>query len=664
MKKIIHTSIIAVLFTAGGANHCNAREDPVSETLKTPYEYLPLGAVKPAGWIRRQLVRDFEQGFLGCLDRLTDHAASDLFGKGKLKGYRVNAQGEKEFIPQEWWPAETEAVWMDGLVRMAFLTGHEPAIRKARAWVDHLLENQEEDGYIGIYQKETRFNHEVDNGELWTQSRALRVLLAFYEFTGEARALEAAKRAMALTMRHYGPDRGSYFGIDKPRGATGHGLMIVDVLEWLYRLTGERRYVDFAEFLYRDFSENFSFDRHGDARLPHLLDRERGLVGHTPHVAEHMRVPLLLHAVTGTDIYRQAYENGFAKTAEYTVPSGALHSGEDENLHNLPPEPHMPYEYCGVTELVNSLQSRIEKTGDVRHADQLESLVMNAGQGARFADGTAITYFSRDNRREATSEGCGGRLKFSPTHEDVAVCCTPNAAKLLPYYVNRMWMRADDGEVPTLVALCYGPSVLETELGGTNVRIEQRTAYPFDTTLEFVVTPERPVRAALRLRVPVWAGEVTLEADGAEFAAGDGLRTVTKTWQPGDTVRVNFEAPVRTVKAINGEIALQRGPLLYALPIKEERQALKAYPVEGFADWTLTPAADADGWDWRLGADEREPESGFKPVRTGDADAPHPWDQSPVALEGPLVAPDGTRTKVRLLPMGCAPLRRVTFPVQ
>lgn len=39
----------------------------------------PLGAIRPLGWMRAQLRRDLQQGYAGCLDRLTPRAATDLF---------------------------------------------------------------------------------------------------------------------------------------------------------------------------------------------------------------------------------------------------------------------------------------------------------------------------------------------------------------------------------------------------------------------------------------------------------------------------------------------------------------------------------------------------------------------------------------------------------
>ncbi len=46
------------------------------------------------------------------------------------------------------------------------------------------------------------------------------------------------------------------------------------------------------------------------------------------------------------------------------------------------------------------------------------------------------------------------RYKYSPVHQDAAVCCVPNAGRITPYYVTSMWMKHEEGSVATLL----GPS--------------------------------------------------------------------------------------------------------------------------------------------------------------------------------------------------------------
>jgi len=61
----------------------------------------------------------------------------------------------------------------------------------------------------------------------------------------------------------------------------------------------------------------------------------------------------------------------------------------------------------------------------------------------------------------------------------VAVCCVPNAGRITPYYVQNMWMKDDQG----IIAALLGPSEVETEVRGKQVRIEEQTAYPYDNTI-------------------------------------------------------------------------------------------------------------------------------------------------------------------------------------
>ncbi len=495
-------------------------------------------------------------------------------GRGRSPESEVMKMEALEHIPKSWWPGETIPVWLDGYLQAAFLTGHPLAIAKMHAFMQHLLDYQEENGYIGIYLPETRYKHTTENAELWSQSRIFRVMLAYYEFTGDQRVLAAVRKAVDLTMDHYGPER-SYFSVDNALGGVSHGLMFIDILRWLYRLTDDDRYITFGEFLYQDYT-NFDVNRLNDARLDYLLDPGREIVGHTPHIAEHLRVPAWLFHATGAQKYHLAYETGYAKLEQYMVPSGAVHSGHREDVEGTPPTPEMGYEYCGITELFDTQRFLMEKTGNTRYADMGEKLVLNAGQGARLSNGKGVTYFSRDNRLKATSEGSGGRFKYSPTHEDIAVCCNPNASKLMPYYVGGMWMKKKYNDNEALVSIFYGPASLKTELNGTSVKIKQETDFPFSDTIHFRVEPKKTTNFEIWLRIPDWCKELKIQIDDAEISEKDGFRIIRKRWRHGDTFSISFVTGIQTIKAVNGEIAFRRGPLFYALPLPYEKKAIKS----------------------------------------------------------------------------------------
>ena len=150
------------------------------------FKYLPLGEVKPDGWILEQLNRDLEEGFAGQLDQLTTHASTDLFKD------RIETSTEH----MQWWDSETRGNWLIGYTLMAYLAGNETHKQRVDCLLSDLKATQDEDGYIGIYTPNSRYKHAPgENGELWGQSRALLTMLSYYELTGDESYLEAVERA-------------------------------------------------------------------------------------------------------------------------------------------------------------------------------------------------------------------------------------------------------------------------------------------------------------------------------------------------------------------------------------------------------------------------------------------------------------------------------------
>ncbi|MCC5950018.1 MAG: glycoside hydrolase family 127 protein [Nitriliruptoraceae bacterium] len=642
----------------------------VDDQADPALEALPWGAIRPRGWLLAQLRRDLTQGFAARLDELTDHAANDLFR------HRVGTSPDQ----LGWWDAETRGHWLLGLVQMSALADDEAARGKAEQLTRDLLATQDDDGYLGIYTPGSRYAHPPgENGELWAQSRALLVLLTHHELTGDPQVLAAVRAAVEVTLARYGRDLGAAFAVtgeehDGDLVGLFHGLMFTDVLEWLAELTGAQGYLDAAVGLYDAFCSLPGHLPNDDMRLDRILAPEVTLRGHAAHTAEHLRTLGLAAAVTGREDLRAGRDAALAKIAVMTGPSGALIG--DESIHGLP-GPTAGYEYCTMLELLRSLTAIFRRTHDLELLDWAELLVCNAAQGARLPDGTAINYLSQDTREAALATQLdpysartvrfdpalsglhrddpvepweqGARSKFSATHADVAVCCNPNAIRLLPEYIARMWLRTASRD--TLVAAFYGPCELDTELADVPVHLALATTYPFEETVTITVTPREPVAFALQLRVPAWATGVEVETPEATQRA-DGPRTITlrRTWAPDDRVVVRFATEVRTIRTTDGSWAIRRGPLRYVQPIAHVERPIGTAPLPGLGDRELVPAVpqsppppvllDADGTcpDARLVR------------RAGDAD--DPWRDPPVTLEV-----DG-RT---LVPLGCAMLRRATF---
>ncbi|MFF2483868.1 beta-L-arabinofuranosidase domain-containing protein [Paenibacillus sp. NPDC058071] len=637
----------------------------IHEVPRSYFNTLNVGEIKPKGWILQQMEQDLGEGIAGHLPQLTSSINPKIFKEERVDSFEVTPSGMVQDTPRTWWSGEQTAFWMDGYVRMAYLTGSEKDIRIADNYMKEILHTQDEDGYIGIYTNLTRFKHKKENGEFWTQSRIFMVMLAYYELTGKTEYLDAVVKAMRLTMQYYGPDnKNSYFNNEEPAGGTGHGLMLVEVLEWLYRITGEEDFLTFGLWCYEDYCSAKKI-RDTDNQLDNLLDLEKPFMWHAPHTTEHLKIPIWLYYATGDPLLKEAGENAYTKIKRYLVPSGACIG--DENIIGRDPDPSLPYEYCGITELMISLYAALQKTGNTEWGERIERLAFNAAQGARLPDGKAISYLSKDNRASATTEETSSgnpkeklaKFQYSPTHEKGALCCAGNSVKLMPYYVNQMWMRVGEGEKAGLAMVSYGPSCISTIVQNVTIEIESITSYPFDESFLFHIRPAQDLICPLYFRIPAWSTAYEVHCEEAKITEQDGYLVVVKSWKSDDQIRLLFQTDIISTYAANGEAALNRGPLLYALPISEQRITTHSYEGTDFVDFDAIPIHENPGhMDWMLDGTKKNFGFTFENISLITR-----WEKPSNQLNGQLLDQDGVSHPVTLVPIGATVLRKVTFPI-
>jgi len=571
--------------------------DKPRKAKNTAFTALPTGSTRPKGWLLDIMRQDLENGIAGNLDELYPGIASDdIYHKHRRGGLDdvpemgdlvlTGAAWEQSIM---WWNAETIGNWWDGFVRHAFLLDKAKAKEQSRAIVENLLESQDADGYLGIYKKNLRYQHKGSNGELWAQTTAFRMLLAYYEFTGDERVLNAVERAMALTMEKYGEKGKNPFDLKSAFGGATHGLMLTDVCETLHRITGNTTYQDYASYLYRAFS-SYSINRSfNDLRYPFLVQKDSMFTGHAVHVYEHLRSLINSYYHTGYEELELAYHNALHKLDKCILPSGAGHG--NEWIYGLNANAtHTAAEFCGLLELRNFYGSAIQKTGNVTFADAAEKLTYNAILGFRNADGSAITYGKPDNcyilnGKSLSQEEEESRLKYSPTHSEPAVCCTPNYTRNFPHFLDQMWMKNETG----VAALLYGPSVMQTEINGVKVHIEQKTDYPFSDTAVFEISADMPVSFKLSFRKPNWSKSIQFHGVSDQPELVDGYYRINREWRNGDSISLIFENEVQPKEFGDGETYFQRGALVYALPIPHIEQVVKTYGIRNFKDYYCLP---------------------------------------------------------------------------
>jgi len=625
------------------------------------YQFLSANEVKPEGWIKEQMLGDLREGIAGHYDTLSGNVSRNLFvDKARTPGTKEPGDRQPE---SSWWAGEHEGYWMDGLVRMAFLTGDATYMDKARKKIQAIVDAQDTDGYIGIYTKETRlkpFNNGYQEAELWTQSRIFQAMLAYHEFTGDKKVLAAVEKAVQLTLSAYKGNGLSYFkrGGNPTQGGAPHGIAFSDTLEQLYRLTGNPVYRDGEIWLFNDFSESLP---NTDISMEMLSEanKDKPWNVHTPHIMESLALPQIVATLTGEEKYKAAAANALKKLAWHTTPGGQIVG--DENVKGRKGTGTTPGEYCSFTEGAIAMNQIQAYSGDLSDGDWTELVCLNGAQGARLQTANkANAYLSYDDRLTTdVKNNQGGRILYSPSHA-AAACCTLNATRLMPYYVQGMWFRPTDQ--PGLIANLYGPCRVETEVAGTKVTIEENTAYPFEDTVNFKIDPSKDAEFALIFRVPASARDVSVDAGAdAKITRSPGRIEVKKLWKSGDKVALHFDFDTRLRETNDGQFYYQRGPLVYGLKFPDKlvetdfKFELKGVD-SGFKEYNVTPI-DETGWNYRV-----DKAAAFQPVPLKDGDPLKPWEKPLFGLRGEMIDPAGKPVGVTLVPEGTTILRRVTFP--
>jgi uncharacterized protein len=610
------------------------------------FQNLPFGSIKPSGWLKAQMQKDVD-GYLGNLDKSVPDLINDpIYGTGRLHKNSESkdlgnlkagdAAGSDQY---KWWNSETQSNWWDAYIRNVFLLNDAAGIKKVETYIKQILATQDEDGYLGIYDKELRYNFNSENGELWAKATLYRGLLAYYEFTKDEKVFLAIKKAVENVMQSYPINASSPFSSgEKFNGGVSHGLTFTDVLDRMYFLTGDKKYVAYALFLYQDFSNTYQSEE--DIQLKNILNPAYKLKSHGVHTFEHMRPLIVATYAAGNEELKKALDIYLKRIEQViTISGGAI--GDEWIAGRTADATHTGYEYCSLQELLDSYSLLLQKTGSAKYGDAIEKTFYNAAQGARDPIHSCIAYLKTDNSFEMMGTKNGEveadrkqtRYKYSPAHQDVAVCCNPNAGRISPYFVQNSWMKENEN---TLVATLLLPNILETTIGDNKISIETETEYPYSNYFNFKIKLEKPALLTIKIRKPSWVKSIDTPEN---FVVDNEYIVIKREFKSIDYIRINLMSEVEIKKDNNKNTYFTYGPLIYAKPIESEVIKGKTY-ISNFSDFNYKPKAQVK----------------YSAVNNASAVLVSGMIETKLKNEQ-----TNNIEKVQLIPMGRTILRQVTF---
>lgn len=618
-----------------------------------PFQPLPTGAIKPIGWLRRQLEIQ-ARGLGGRLDETWPDVGPD---SGWLGG-----------AGESW---ERGPYFLDGLLPLAWQLDDAALKAKAQRFIEWTLTSQRPDGMFGP----------ASNDDWWPRMVMLKALTQYHELTGDPRVLRLmtayfAHQLKALPTRPL-KDWGKFRWQDQ----------VVSVI-WLYNRTGEAALLDLAALLKRQ-----GYDWQGlFANYPYRTKTSKQAIGldrpDVPgEVPEGLKDPALsVHGVNNAQALKAS--------PVWSVVSGdaadrtAIHRqlGELDRYHGLPigiysadehlagRSPSQGVELCAIVEAMYSLEQALAITGDTDLADRIEKLAYNA-LPATFTDDMWAHQYDQQPNQVQCIHGPGPWTTNGPESNMFGLephfgCCTANFHQGWPKLTTHLWMASADGG---LAATLYAPCIVTTRIGETTVTLRQETDYPFRNTVAITVESTGPLTFPIRLRVPGWSQQTTVLVNGKAQSARseDGFVRIEREWQPGDRVDLAFTSSPRAVVTPEGWTSIEDGALVFALPIEEKWTKVRQRGLT--ADWEIRPAS---GWALAVNSDavlerlERPvgpvPFSRRSPpvVLTTRAIPIDQWTIENGAASPPpsMVKPTGKARKIALIPYGSPKLRITVFP--
>jgi DUF1680 family protein len=457
---------------------------------------------------------------------------------------------------------------------------------KLDAYLDTLIYKiglaQEDDGYLytnrtiaemhdgkGLHEWASKNRWELDSilsHELYNLGHLYEAAVAHYQATGKRSLLDIAIKSADLVNKDFGWDREKVY--------PGHQVIEMGLVK-LYRVTGEKKYLDLARFFL-------------DVRGP------KGQAYNQAQIKPVDQTEAVGHSVRATYMYSgmadiaaiekdNAYLNAITRIWEDLVydkmylTGGIGASGGNEGFADPFVLPNMSA-YCETCASIGDIffnQRLFLLHGETKYIDVLEKTLYNSMLSGVSLSGDRFFY---PNPLESNGQhlrqawfGCA--------------CCPSNVARFVPAIPGYVYAVKDK----ELYVNLFISNDANITIGKMKVNVSQKANFPWDGNVVITVNPERSGKFDLKIRVPGWAineaipgglynftdknnEPVKISVNGQIFEIAeltDGYALISRKWEQGDKVEIAIPMPVRKViadgrvKEDNGKIAFQRGPIVY-----------------------------------------------------------------------------------------------------
>lgn len=447
--------------------------------------------------------------------------------------------------------------------------------------------------------------------ELYNMGHMYEAAVAHYNATGKTNFLDVALKNADLIASVYGPD--------KRHDAPGHQEIEIGLVK-LYRTTGEKKYLDLAQFFLNERGKSGTRNpksanqwENGAYWQDHKpVTEQKEAVGHAVRATYMYSGMADVAALTGNqqfiDAINTIWENVVGKKYYITGGIGAMYEGEafGEN-YQLPN--HAYNETCAAIANVFWNHRMFLMKGDSKYVDVLERTLYNAVLPGISFQGNTFFYPNvlEFDGKEPFNQGATERKPWFDCS-----CCPSNLSRFVPAVPNYLYAQKGD----EIYANLFAASTTQFNLDDSEIQIQQETKYPWDGNIKFKIATENPVNFALKIRVPGWAQNKPVPSDLYSYENGQerdirlfvnnepvpvetekGYVSLEQKWNNGDVVELILPMDIRKVvpnekvKEIAGKVAIERGPIVYCAEQVDNPDGVLHKTIS--AETEFTPKFDA-----------------------------------------------------------------------
>ncbi|KAI0534253.1 duf1680 domain-containing protein [Xylaria digitata] len=584
-------AVLALLGTTTTAHpqvRQSAKTRDIDDLVQPVYQALPLGSVKPQGWLKDQL------------EKSASGLAGNLFNFYRFVKDSQWLGGNSEYSDLH----ESAPYWFNGLVPLAFGLDDSRLKHQVKSFLDYILDHQQKDGWLG---PETT----AHTRGLWGRCYIMLGLMQYAQADPSEtdRIVDAMHQYVELVHSMLQdnftgliPRKGDVFDGSGWGPARAHEMHIP--LQWLY----ENYPKDNSDLIWETMdlmiegSATFGTDWREffvEGTFPEVVYAPRNqtyswLFTHGVNLAEAIRYPLAIYRTSHDEALKVQTRTAVDLVAKYHKSLAGTIIGDELITDN---NPSKGAELCTSSELMFSLAWVYQYLADNDIADWAELTAFNAFPGQIWSDWWSHQYVQQENQpwsRNLTEQpqmwvnvgSYGNVFGLEPNYP----CCTVNHPQGYSKFLANSFVGTEGGGIAHVF---LSPGSVTTTLDGNEVTISVDTKYPFAMDLSYSISADDDF--TFYVRIPSWADPSSTvtgpSGDSTNISPTDAGLQKFDVPKGESSISINIQTEPRVVERANNTAAVYYGPLLYSLALEfnETTQKPIAYNMSFLEPSSTTP---------------------------------------------------------------------------